>query len=159
MTDQNEHFSARPASEDDVEQILKIENVSYPLPWKKEAFLEELKKPFSHVIVFTDDETDSVIAGYIVFWIMFEECTIHNITVNLDYRGLQFGLKLIEIAKKEALRSNCKKLVLEVRKGNDAAIKLYQKSGFFIDHIKKGFYENGEDAYFMTLFIDQKNEF
>ncbi len=146
-------FSPRPASHDDLDQILEIEKKAYPLPWTREAFSEEFKKPYSHFLVLTDDETDSIIAGYTVFWIVFDECTIQNVTVNLEYRGLQFGTKIVRLVIDEAMHANCKKVLLEVRKYNDAAIKLYQKAGFFIEHIKKGFYQNGEDAYSMALFL------
>jgi ribosomal-protein-alanine N-acetyltransferase len=41
--------------------------------------------------------------------------------------------------------------MLEVRKGNTAAVNLYQKQGFSISAVRRGFYSDGEDAYFMEL--------
>ncbi len=52
-------YSLRPASDDDLAQVLEIENKSYPLPWTAEAFTQELEKPYSSFLVLTDDETDS----------------------------------------------------------------------------------------------------
>jgi ribosomal-protein-alanine N-acetyltransferase len=159
MSDFDSKFSVRPASEEDLETICSIEFYSYPTPWTKNAFIEEMNKPFSNVIVMTDDETDSIVSGYIVFWIMFEECHILNVTVNREWRGLGYGVKLVRLAIDQALRKNCKKVILEVRKSNEAAIELYQKLGFFTESIKKNFYSDSEDAIFMAKFLEKENQF
>ena len=153
------NFSFRPAVKEDLEEILKIEVKSYPLPWTYDQFKEEFEKPYSHFLVLTDDETDSVIAGYIVFWQMFEEAHILNVTVNLDWRGLGYAKKMILLVIDSGLKKEAKRIILEVRKSNAAAVALYQKQGFFIDHIKKGFYSDGEDAYFMIHYLEEKGDF
>lgn len=159
MTSDKTQLSFRPATEEDLVKILEIEKKSYPLPWTEAQFKEELSKPFSHFLVLTDDETDTEIAGYIVYWMLFEEVHILNVTVNLEWRGLGLGQRLIRNAVSDALKKDLKRLFLEVRKSNTAAVALYQKIGFFVDHVKKGFYADGEDAYFMVLFLQQKNTF
>ena len=151
-------FSLRPATEEDIDRIMSIEKNAYPNPWTAEAFRLELTKPFSHFLVLTDDQTDNVFAGYIVFWMLFDECHILNVVVHPDWRGLGLARKMIEKARSLSLAKDLKRLFLEVRKSNKAAVALYQKMGFFIDHIKKSFYEDGEDAYFMQLFLDKSNK-
>ena len=42
-------------------------------------------------------------------------------------------------------------ITLEVRVSNVAAIKLYENNGFEKKLVKKGYYSDGEDAYFMML--------
>jgi ribosomal-protein-alanine N-acetyltransferase len=150
-------FSLRPATEQDIPKVMEIERVSYPFPWTEEAFIHEFQKPFSHFLVLSDDQTDELIAGYLVFWMLFEECHILNIAVHSNYRGLGFAKQMLSKARDMALQKNLKRMFLEVRKSNVAAVALYQKLGFFIDHIKKNFYEDGEDAYFMQLFLDKSN--
>lgn len=154
-----ENFSLRPASEEDLVQILNIERQAYPLPWKNEAFVDELTKPFSKFLVYTDDETDEVITAYIIYWLMFDECHILNVTVGLEWRGLGIAQKLVRQAMQDAIKKDMKRVFLEVRKSNHAAITMYQKLGFFIDHVKKSFYADGEDAFFMVLFLNQSNQF
>ncbi len=44
-----------------------------------------------------------------------------------------------------------KQYVLEVRVSNYTAIKLYEKFNYKITVIKKNYYRDGENAYFMTL--------
>jgi ribosomal-protein-alanine N-acetyltransferase len=155
-------FSIRNATEDDLEAILKIEKLSYPPPaiaWSRDAFVVELDKPFAQFLVLTDDETDSVIGAYIVYWQLFDETHILNVAVSPDWRGLGFATRLIRHAINSAVQKEMKRVFLEVRKSNAAAAALYQKLGFFIDHIKPSFYENGEDAYFMVLYLNRSNKF
>ncbi|MBI3555100.1 MAG: ribosomal protein S18-alanine N-acetyltransferase [Deltaproteobacteria bacterium] len=157
-----ENFSVRPATEDDLAAILDIERRCYPapcVPWTADAFRGEIQKQFSHFLVLTDDETDSVIAGYIVYWLLFDECHILNVAIHPDWRGQAFGTRLIRNAINDAVKKEVKRVFLEVRKSNAGAVALYQKLGFFVDHIKSAFYENGEDCYFMILYLDQPNKF
>ena len=153
------NFSIRPATEDDLPAILEIENSVYPIPWTAEQFKAEIEKPFANVLVLTDDDTDQIVAGYVVFWMMFDECHILNVAVHPKWRGLGIGGKLTRIAVDFALKKELKRVFLEVRKSNEAAVKLYQKVGFFIDHIKPRFYDNGEDAYFMVMYLTRPNHF
>jgi ribosomal-protein-alanine N-acetyltransferase len=150
-------FSLRPVTEDDLPQLLAIERQVYAAPWTAENFVAELTKPYSLFYVLTDDETDSRIAGYIVCWMMFDDCQILNVAVDFPFRGL--GMAKLMIRKVIALASNksIKKVILEVRKTNMPAIQLYQGLGFAITHILKGFYGNGEDAYQMTLPLQENS--
>ncbi len=155
-------FSMRPATAEDLPLILEIEHRCYPapcVPWTEEAFRGEIEKPFCHFLLLTDDETDSIVAGYIVYWLLFDECHLLNVAVHPDCRGQQLGMSLVRNAINAAVKKEVKRVFLEVRKSNTGAIALYQKLGFFVDHIKSGFYENGEDCYFMVLYLDQPNKF
>jgi [ribosomal protein S18]-alanine N-acetyltransferase len=145
------HFSLRPATADDIPGILKIEQQVHVAPWSEKQFQEELTKPYSQFLLLTDDETDTVIAGYIVCWMMFDECQILNVAVDLPYRGLGLAKGMITKMVVLANQKGVKKMVLEVRKSNLPAIQLYQSLHFVITHIRKGFYTNGEDAYQMIL--------
>lgn len=150
-------FSLRPATPDDLSAITEIERKVHVAPWTEEHFRSELAKPYSQVLLLTDDETDSKIAGYIVYWLMFDECQILNVVVDLPYRGLGFAKDMIRRAVAAAERKGAKKVELDVRKSNQPAVQLYQAMKFVIVHVRKGFYSNGEDAYQMTLFLDAKD--
>lgn len=146
-----EKFSLRPATADDLDAILLVESQVHVAPWTKEMFSSELEKPYSHFLVLTDDETDSIIAGYVIFWILFDECQILNVAVDLPYRGLGLAKLMLRKTLQVAQYKGHQKITLEVRKSNQPAIQLYQKLQFNIIHIRKGFYSNGEDAYHMCL--------
>ena len=147
-------WSLRPATEDDVAKILEIENRAHKHPWTEENIRAELVKPYSQFLLFTDDEKDQDISGYIVFWFMFDECHILNVVVDLPYRGLGFAKRMIHRAVQLSGQKNIKKLLLDVRKTNLPAIQLYQRLNFVITHIRKGFYSDGEDAYQMAFYLE-----
>lgn len=158
MSDPNENHrdtvSVRPAILEDVPKIIEIERLCYPapcVPWTEEGFRLEIEKPFSRTLLLTDDETDSVVAGYIVFWLLAGEGHILNLAIHPEWRGVGLGTKLVRQVVNMAVREEMQRIFLEVRKSNSGAVGLYQKIGFFIDHIKPRFYENGESAYFMVL--------
>jgi ribosomal-protein-alanine N-acetyltransferase len=147
-------FSLRPATSDDLAAILEIEKKVHVAPWGEENFRFELSKPYSHFLVMTDDETDNQIAGYIIYWVLFDECQILNVVVDLPFRGTGLAKRMIRQAAQTALQKGIKKVSLEVRKSNVAAIQLYQNLKFVIVHVRRGFYSNGEDAYQMTLHLE-----
>ncbi|MCM2278198.1 MAG: ribosomal protein S18-alanine N-acetyltransferase [Oligoflexia bacterium] len=149
-------FSLRPAVEDDLSKVIEIENQVHVAPWTLDHFKSELEKPYSQVLVMTDDDTDSIVAGYIVFWVMGEEAHILNVAVGLPHRSKGMARQMIQRAVSTALGKGCKKVILEVRKSNMAAIQLYQSANFTIVHVRKGAYSNGEDAYEMALFLDDE---
>ena len=147
-------YSLRPATLDDLPELVRIENTVHVSPWTEAQFKGELEKPYSKVLVFTDDETDSQVAGYVVYWLLYDEAQILNIAVDLKHRGVGFAKKMIQRVVTDAIHKNVRKVLLDVRKGNTAAIELYQKMRFVISQVRKGFYSDGEDAYTMSLDID-----
>ena len=144
-------FSLRPATPDDLPGLFEIESRVHVAPWTLEHLQAELEKPYSQVLLLSDDETDEKIIGYVVYWTMLDDCQILNVVVDLPYRGLGHAQTMVREACKQAIKKGIKSANLEVRKTNIPAIQLYQKLGFSISAIRKGFYSNGEDAYFMTL--------
>jgi len=143
--------STRPAVEEDLEKILKIETKSYPEPWSREHFLGEMNKPFARVLVLTDDETDSVVLGYIVYWVQAEGASLLNVAVAPEWRHLGFSKKLMHVMVNEIVRDEIPKIILEVRASNSGAIHLYETIGFKKTHERKTFYSNGESAWVMEL--------
>jgi ribosomal-protein-alanine N-acetyltransferase len=146
-----EPLSIRPATDDDLPRLLEVEGRVHVAPWNEEGFKGEMSKPYSCVWVLTDDETDSKIAGYVVFWLLFDECQILNVAVDLPFRGLGHAKRMVRQVADQAVKKDLKSVTLDVRKSNLPAIQLYQGLGFSITAIRKGFYSNGEDAYQMRL--------
>lgn len=146
--------SMRPATEDDLGQLVAIEKRVHVAPWDEAGFSSEWEKPYSQTWVLTDDETDSKIFGYVIFWTIGDAIEILNIAVDLDSRGLGYAKKMLHQVIREALRVSAKHLMLDVRKSNLPAVGLYQRAGFAITQYRKAFYTNGEDAYHMVLAVE-----
>lgn len=143
--------SARPAVEDDFEQMLAIEKACYPQPWSENHFYQELQKPYSRVLVLTDDETDTVVLGYIVYWIQAEGVSLHNIAVDPKWRGMGLARRLLQLMINETVRDEIPRITLEVRESNTSAITLYKSIGFRATQTRQKFYNDGESAVVMEL--------
>lgn len=148
--------SPRPATEDDLEQVAAIEKELISPPWKLEAFRAEIEKKHSEFWVLTDDETDSKILAYIVFAFPAEQAHIQTFAVNPKFHRQGHGKHLLRFVISYVMRNKGESLVLEVRKGNAAAVQLYQDTGFIVINTIKKFYPDGEDAYSMIYKTDRK---
>jgi ribosomal-protein-alanine N-acetyltransferase len=145
-------FHLRTAEEKDLPIILQLEISTYPFPWTQKQFELELVQPHSYFLV-AEKKSDLKIAGYAVFWMMYDECQMINLTVDVDCRGLNIAKWFIRKGMKNAFQNGLDKLTLEVRKSNISAIFLYQNIGFATIGVRKGMYSDGEDAYFMELLL------
>ena len=143
--------SLRPATSEDLQRIVEVEKSVHSAPWTVEHFQAELEKPHSRFLVLTDDDTDEKILGYAVYWVMDGEVQILNIAVPLEHRGLGYAQWMMNSILTDAIQRSTSRVLLDVRKSNQAAIGLYQKFQFSIARIHKRFYSNGEDSYQMVL--------
>ena len=138
-----------------LEDVLKIENEVFSDPWPRKFFEEDLKSEYSKYFILEED--DKVI-GYGGLWFMFENCDLVNIAIDREYQGKGYGEKLLKLLIKEAILNECEFMHLEVRKGNDKAFNLYEKLGFIKTRVRKGYYEDGEDAIDMVKGLIGLNE-
>jgi len=130
----------------DVDAVAKIEFNSFDLPWTLEDFWYETVRNDSESIV---AELDGKIVAYACAWISYGDADVANIAVEKNYRGQGIGAKLFaEIIRRVKLRG-VHGVTLEVRVSNTAAIKLYEKFGLRGVGVRKGYYEDGEDALIM----------
>ena len=108
--------SLRPFSDSDYEQLLQIESKIQIAPWNQFQFEGELSKPYSRMWVLTDDETDSEIMGYVVFWDMKDSFEILNLGVAPSHQRQGLARKIVRSVINEALRAEATRLILDVRK-------------------------------------------
>lgn len=139
----------------DLDEIVAIENVSFPSPWPRRIFEREIeaKNSYKRVIRFSG----SVVA-YIVTWTIYDEVHILNIAVHPDFRKIGLGEMLIRDCLASSLERGLKLVLLEVRVSNSSAIKLYEKIGFKTLSVRKKYYsDTGEDAYVMMYELESEN--
>jgi [ribosomal protein S18]-alanine N-acetyltransferase len=72
---------------------------------------------------------------------------LYSIAVADDARGLGLGKALLAAAENHARRRGSREMRLEVRKGNRAAIRLYERLGYRRFGSYPRFYEDGADAW------------
>lgn len=144
-------MSLRPATQEDLAAILTIEKECYPEPWTEAHFRQEFEIPYSRVLVLTDDETDSIVLGYLVYWLQAEGTSLLNVAVGPKWRGLGLSRTLLSAMINETVREEIPRIILEVRASNQHAIAVYEHIGFKRTHERKEFYSNGESAIVMEL--------
>jgi len=146
-------FSIFPLDYSDLEEVVKIESVSFPEPWSLAMFYHELILPFSHFYVMREDsqeEKKSRMMAYGGFWMVKQEAHITNLAVHPDYRNRGFGNEFLRFLLEKAKNLGAKVATLEVRTSNKVGLRLYEKWGFQKTKIKRGYYAyTGEDAIVM----------
>ena len=145
----------RPATNNDINSILEIENLCFVDPWKKEDLLYEMhSNPYSNFWVIELSNASlglKQVVGFCDFWITFDSATICQIAVHPELQRMHIGSELMDDVIKEFYAKRVRTATLEVRKSNEKAINFYKKYGFTISHVKEGYYINGEDALYMIL--------
>ncbi|MBW1953122.1 MAG: ribosomal protein S18-alanine N-acetyltransferase, partial [Deltaproteobacteria bacterium] len=137
----------RPATASDVDAIWAIEQVSFPSPWPRFSFWEELRNPISHVLVAGSPPYSEEIWGYVVYWLVADEMHILNLAVHPAYRRQGIARRLLQEALHRARGLGARQAWLEVRPSNQAAQSLYHSLGFKPVATRKRYYHNtGEDA-------------
>ena len=142
----------RKANVKDIDSLYEIEAKHFTHPWTKEQFLYEISENEFSTILVAEDQNK--IVGFLVYWILFDNAQICNVCVVDDYRKRGIASDLFDIAETAFRISECFSITLEVRVSNVAAINLYRKRGFSIVCTKKGYYKDGEDAYYMMKGVE-----
>jgi ribosomal-protein-alanine N-acetyltransferase len=157
MTEQNAgmQINLRPMTLADLEAVEFIDRVSFPTPWPKEAFLFELKEnrpSVCWVAELKSRDSEPLIVGSVVIWLVVDEAHIGTLAVRPGYRQQGVAQRLLATALVECVRRGATKALLEVRVSNLPAHDLYRKFGFSAVGVRRGYYQNtGEDAVLMTL--------
>ena len=136
---------------EDLDEVMKIENSCFAIPWTRESMQGELFSlmKFYYVALF-----DGKIAGYGGMWHVVTEGHITNIAVSPDYRRMGVGSAIVDALMQTAEEKEMLGVTLEVRVSNEAAIKLYKKHGFVVTGTRKKYYsDNNEDAYLMWNYL------
>jgi dihydroorotate dehydrogenase electron transfer subunit len=142
-------ITIRAMAEPDLEEVLAIEVDSYPLPWNRDHFIDELRSDHSFPLVAIG--ADERIAGYICPRFLLDEGHIYNIAVHRSFRKRGVGRILLEKVLGICREKGGVTLYLEVRTSNQAAVALYRQAGFVSTGVRSRYYENGEDAILMEF--------
>ncbi len=155
---------------DDISQVAEIERENSLTPWDENGLLTYLLRDDTMFLVASEefqgsetaDDEDYVephIYGYIGLLMVPWEADITNITVRSEDRNRGIGRKLLDEMIRRCPEKGVSVIHLEVRESADAARHLYEKTGFTIDGIRKGYYSlPTEDAVLMTLHLQAAPE-
>ena len=157
----SEHESAEPLlppdgirllhlTDRDLDQVLAIEERSFPSPWRRKHFEFELREnPYSESYVARHGRR---VLGYAGIWRLDDEFKINNFAVLPEERRKGLGVWMLRGLLGRARQTGCRRATLEVRASNRAAIRLYESEGFLEAGRRKNYYQlEHEDAILMSL--------
>ncbi len=127
----------RAASTRDLNQVIKIEKMSFPNPWHKYIFYSMVQMPGFFVY-----ELKEEVVGYIIFEKIEEYVHIINISVHPLHRNKGIGSSLLQFCINCSAKKSATSIFLEVREKEKDVQKLYKMHGFRISARIKDYYPN-----------------
>jgi ribosomal-protein-alanine N-acetyltransferase len=135
------------ATRADVDGIHRIEEASFPAPWRREFFLSELKSDGRFTLV---ARRKSEVIGYLFAMWIFDEMHVNKIAVDERMRRQGIADELMarcfDFARKNAVET----ISLEVRLSNTGAQEFYRHLDFESSYLRPRYYPDGEAAVVMV---------
>ena len=133
-----------------LKRVMAIESRVYPRPWSLTLFLSEIAQRSSRTYLVA--RRRGYVVGYAGMMFTGKESHVTNIAVDPDYHGRRIGSRLLLALITEAIARGANTISLEVRISNKGAQMMYDKFGFAVTGVRKGYYvETNEDAYVMAV--------
>ncbi len=143
-----------PMEREDIDRVLKIEQASFSQPYSRDLFEEELVLDLAHPCVM---KTSDMVVGFMDYWVVRDEAHLITIAIDPSYRKLGLATQFMEYLLKDCAEKKVRKIYLDVRKSNVAAITLYEKFAFQKISVRKKYYsDNSEDAIVMEKRFGEK---
>ena len=145
---------------EDLPEILAIEVTSFPTPWTEGMFLDELRTAHAQCLVIKIEiEGKTIIAAYIIFWLVAGEVHLHNLAVKNEFRRQGLAYSMMKLMHHIGAQVGMTRQTLEVRELNHQAISLYRKCGFVVKGKRPRYYsDTNEDALVMWAEIQQESK-
>ena len=143
-----------PAEQEDLDVLVALERACFSHPWTPHNFTDAMADPpRSRVVVLRtppSGEADRGIAAYCVYQVVAGEVHVHNLAVRPGFRRAGLGRVLMRLVLEVAARMGARVALLEVRRSNEAARRLYESLGFGVRTIRRNYYSRPpEDALLM----------
>ena len=147
-------FVFREISLGDLDGIVQIERAVNPFPWGEEALRDTIASSGHHLISLREGRA----VGFLLSSFVLDEAQLLLIGVSPNWQGVGVGGQLLKELINRSLDQDQKLIYLEVRSGNERAIRLYRSLGFIDIGVRRDYYPGlvgREDAIVMSLQLDQ----
>ncbi len=148
-------IALRPMRWWDLDRVMVIEQASFRFDaWTPETFWSELAERDSRRYLVAEVASGDLF-GYVGISAVAGEADVQTIATSPAARGLGVGRMLLRAGIAEAVAAGARRIHLEVRADNAAALALYATAGFRRVSRRKGYYHDPggarTDALVMTL--------
>jgi len=133
----------RPARHSDVSDIVKLLDSAVGGVQDSDQIAAWIDTPSTPVIVAVKGHD---LTGAVMGRIIEDEAEIYDVAVTHDHRRCGHGQRLISAFLGHCEQHGVTSVFLEVRKGNQPALHLYDKLGFSLQGERPAYYANGESA-------------
>ena len=147
------YFCFREISLGDLDGIVQIEQAVNPFPWGEEALRDTIVSSGHHLTSLREGRA----VGFLLSNFVLDEAQLLLIGVSPDWQGVGVGAQLLKELINRSREQGRKLIYLEVRSGNERAIRLYRSLGFLDIGVRRDYYPGlvgREDAIVMSLQID-----
>lgn len=135
----------------DVDDVADIERQSFPIPWNRAAFVDELTHNERALYIVARDESGAMV-GYGGMWLVCDEAHVTNVAVHPSCRRRGAGTAIMVALMGLAADRGASRMTLEVRVSNRSAQELYRQLGFRAAGVRPRYYmDNREDALIMWV--------
>ena len=142
----------RRMRENDLESVYQVEKQAHIQPWSLKVLSECFHSDYLCFVA-----TNGIpVCGHIILSTILDESHLLNVCVSLEHQGNGVGYNLICEGIAQVSQVGAKKMFLEVRRSNIAAIGLYKSLGFLEVGVREDYYRNSrfkEDALVFALDI------
>lgn len=136
----------RRATLADLDRLVEIEALCFGRADARDGLMAELDRTWATVLV---AERAGEVAGFVDVWRVADEVEVLFVATHPEHRRAGLASTLIDVVIASARESGAVAMLLEVRPSNDAAVALYRAKGFAVAATRKGYYDDGEDAWVM----------
>ena len=147
-------FVFREISLGDLDGIVQIERAVNPFPWGEEALRDTIASSGHHLMSLREGRA----VGFLLSSFVLDEAQLLLIGVSPDWQGVGVGGQLLKELIHRSQDQGQKLIYLEVRSGNERAIRLYRSLGFIDIGVRRDYYPGlvgREDAIVMSLQLDR----
>ena len=157
----NQSYTLRKFEPDDLKHVVSINERCLPENYPDQFFMGlHYHAPNAFYVA----EYEGEIVGYIMCRVErgisgfgrmpVKKGHIVSVAVLNTMRNKGVGTALVNAGMEGMIGYGASEFFLEVRKTNEEAIAIYEKLGYTVRRVLRGYYRDGEDAYLMVKKID-----
>jgi ribosomal-protein-alanine N-acetyltransferase len=145
-------FSVYRAALADSGLLAGLHRECFAHPWDEAAMTQFAASP--EMLCLIGEAADggaNVTAGFLIARKANDEAEILSFGVRPSFRNRGLGRSLLEMVMAQLRASGTKRLFLEVKDGNEAALRLYRSFGGEVVGRRQRYYDDGADAAILSL--------
>lgn len=143
----------RPAQRDDVEAMQRLELAAFPGDRLSRRAMRRLVGRDTALCLVAEDDAGLAGDAIVLLRRNSKAARLYSLAVDPDRRGRGIGTGLLAQAERLAAATGRRRMTLEVREDNDAAIRRYLATGYARAGRKPDFYDDGAAALVLEKFL------